>query len=345
MGIKRIIVVVLSMLLCMTTLFGCGSGSGKYGNTVVTTGPNADEIILKMGDEIITVKDFRYYVYMAAVETAYSIDPNISNDLSSFDWSQTSKNGKPIKNEIIENALKNAVRDSILIEKAKENGIFLSEDEKKQNNQSIESSIAQNGEKDFLLTANAMGISDVDGYKKLANRMMAAENAKKEISDNTSKYLEDGLDLSSWKSDDTVTAQHILIMNESEKHSDPEATAREVLAKAEAGEDFASLIKEYNEDPGATEAGYTFGRGEMVKEFEEASFALECGKLSDVVKTEFGYHVIRRLTGYGELVNYWVENCDYEVNKEILAEISVEDIINAVNNARKELQDMNTTEK
>jgi parvulin-like peptidyl-prolyl isomerase len=62
-----------------------------------------------------------------------------------------------------------------------------------------------------------------------------------------------------------------------------------------AGEDFGELVLEYSEDPGslATEGEYTFARGRMVPEFENATLALEIGELSDIVETEYGYHIIR----------------------------------------------------
>ncbi len=344
MRMKKMIAMILSVVLCLLFAVGCGSNA-NVDETVSTGGADASEVVFSVADDKITVKEFCYYVYMAAMETAYELDPNVANDISSFNWKQKGDAGEPLENIIIDKALNSALRDSIMIEKAKKNGIVINKEELKNNNQSIENAVVQNGEEAFLLSANAIGISDIEGYKSLANRMMALENAQKDISENLEKYMEPDVDLIEWKSTDKVTAQHVLISNESEKFSDPEATAKEVLAKAKAGEDFATLIEEYNEDPGATEAGYTFGRGEMVKEFEEASFALECGEISDVVKTEYGYHIIRRLAGLAELQNYWVNNIEYDLNEKVLAKISLKDIMTAASNAQIKLQSMNQAQQ
>ncbi|MFA9459111.1 peptidylprolyl isomerase [Halalkalibacter sp. AB-rgal2] len=88
-----------------------------------------------------------------------------------------------------------------------------------------------------------------------------------------------------------VEASHILV--------EDEETAEEVLEKLEEGEDFAELAMEYSVDGSAAmggELGY-FGSGQMVEPFEEAAFALEVGEVSDIVESDFGYHIIMK-TGF-----------------------------------------------
>ena len=95
-----------------------------------------------------------------------------------------------------------------------------------------------------------------------------------------------------------VHVQHVLIQiedAEADDHSAELAKAEEVLEKARAGEDFNALMEEYNEDPGEPEEGYYFPAGVMVQEFEDASFALKDGEISDIVETSYGYHIIKRL--------------------------------------------------
>jgi peptidyl-prolyl cis-trans isomerase D len=71
--------------------------------------------------------------------------------------------------------------------------------------------------------------------------------------------------------------------------------AEEVLAKARRGEDFATLAKEYSEGPTKSKGGDLgyFKRGQMTPPFEEAAFKLKKGEISDLVRTEFGYHIIK----------------------------------------------------
>ncbi|MGI0036799.1 MAG: peptidylprolyl isomerase [Nitrososphaera sp.] len=87
-----------------------------------------------------------------------------------------------------------------------------------------------------------------------------------------------------------IRCSHILVQKQSE--------ALAVIERLKKGESFANLAKELSIDKGSGKRGGdlgSFGRGMMVKPFEEAAFRLERGQLSEPIKTEFGYHVIKRL--------------------------------------------------
>lgn len=87
-----------------------------------------------------------------------------------------------------------------------------------------------------------------------------------------------------------IKCSHILVQKQSE--------ALALLERLKKGENFANLAKELSIDKGSGKRGGDlgyFGRGMMVKPFEEAAFKLEKGQTSEPIKTEFGYHIIKRL--------------------------------------------------
>jgi len=86
-----------------------------------------------------------------------------------------------------------------------------------------------------------------------------------------------------------IHCAHILVKTEKE--------AQSVMGRLNAGEKFANVAAETSICPSRKRGGDLgkFGRGRMVKEFEQAAFALQKGQTSPIVKTEFGYHIIRRL--------------------------------------------------
>ncbi|MDR3364504.1 MAG: peptidylprolyl isomerase [Clostridiales Family XIII bacterium] len=90
-------------------------------------------------------------------------------------------------------------------------------------------------------------------------------------------------------------ASHILI-EDADHTSEKRSEIESILEKAQAGDDFAELAKEYSNDTSADaggDLGYFDETVSFVPEFKEAVFALEPGEISDIVETEFGYHIIK----------------------------------------------------
>jgi peptidyl-prolyl cis-trans isomerase C len=85
-----------------------------------------------------------------------------------------------------------------------------------------------------------------------------------------------------------ITASHILVEKEHE--------AQDLLKKLSEGESFESLARQFSKCPSGKSGGAlgTFGKGQMVEPFEKAAFALQTGEVSGPVRTQFGYHLIKR---------------------------------------------------
>ncbi|NQU17729.1 MAG: peptidylprolyl isomerase [Candidatus Saganbacteria bacterium] len=93
-----------------------------------------------------------------------------------------------------------------------------------------------------------------------------------------------------------INVRHILIRHQKGKEEDVEERVKRIFVKARGGEDFAKLAKKYSEDPGSKVKGGDLGyftTGAMVPPFEEAAFKLKIREISQPIKTDFGYHIIK----------------------------------------------------
>jgi len=137
-----------------------------------------------------------------------------------------------------------------------------------------------------------IGLS-IQGYieKKFAqNTTISDEEAKKYYDDNPDYF----------KQTAQVKASHIMIMVDSNadqaKKDEAKKKLEKIMKRLKAGEDFAALAKEVSEDANSKDNGGDldyFSKGQMVQAFEDAAFALKKGEISDIVETEYGYHIIK----------------------------------------------------
>lgn len=102
-----------------------------------------------------------------------------------------------------------------------------------------------------------------------------------------------------FKQPEQVKASHILIKVDAQADQAKQAAAKkkieDIQQKLKQGADFGALAKKYSQGPSSVRGGDLgfFSRGQMVKPFEDAAFAMKTGQVSDIVKTRFGYHLIK----------------------------------------------------
>ena len=126
--------------------------------------------------------------------------------------------------------------------------------------------------------------------KEIAPKVSISDaDAKKFYDENKEKF----------KHDEQVRASHILIVADAKASAEDKKKAKEkanaVLKRVKAGEDFAAVAKKESGCPSAPQGGDLgyFGKGQMVPAFESVAFSLKPGEISDVVETQFGYHIIK----------------------------------------------------
>lgn len=106
--------------------------------------------------------------------------------------------------------------------------------------------------------------------------------------------------------DQKASVQHILLMTQGKSEAEKQSIYKkmqDILARAKKGENFDALAKKFSEDPGSKDRGglyANFERGDMVKPFEDAAFSVPVGQISDIVETQYGYHILKIVERKGE---------------------------------------------
>lgn len=189
--------------------------------------------------------------------------------------------------------IKTLINNKIIEQEAEKENVKINEkDVKKELNKFIEE---YGGEDTFNAALEQSGLTLADFKTDIRNYLKVKEilSPKIKITDKEMKeYFEENKD--DYKQQEQVEASHILV--------DTEEKAKEIKAKLDKGEDFATLAKENSTDTASAEDGGKlgyFGKGEMTEEFEKAAFAMKSGEISEPVKTDYGYHIIK-VTGKKE---------------------------------------------
>lgn len=272
----------------------------KFENPVVTvfdviTGKNKDTVI-KVNGISVDKNVFNFFTNSTGLNCVYSlIQMGMVNDVSAFNWEALDQTtGFSYKELSKSMALDSIVPVYATIAEGEKRGITLDEEDEKKIKDWIDEQKKNYGD-EFEEVVKKSGYADEATLYEIQRMQVYMQKVYEDISANIDSYVSPKLKAS--LGNDKVTVKHILIKADTEEEKvEAKKEAEKVLAKAKAGEDFDKLIEEFNDDPGATDEGYTFANdGTMVQEFADASFALEVGSISELVETSYGYHIIKRL--------------------------------------------------
>ncbi len=279
----------------------------RYENPVVTLfekviGKNKDTAMKVNG--IAVDKDVLNFVTNSSgLNCFYSLmQAGMVSDIENFDWNTVGDEMKISYAELSKGmAVETLIPIYAVIAEGERRGVeFTEEDDKKIQDWITEQK--NNYGADFETVLKQSGYADEDTLYEVQRIQLYMQKIYEDIEKNVDSYITPAIKKNI--DDDKVTVKHILVAFEEgeegnvtdEAKAAAKKEAEEVLAKVKNGEDFDALIKEYNDDPGAKDEGYTFAQdGSMVKEFEDASFALKVGGVSELVETTYGYHIIKRI--------------------------------------------------
>ncbi len=304
--------------------------------------------VATVGNIKITQSEFEFY--LNSIKNQMS-DTELQTD---EDWESKEIEGKKAIDVAKQQAMDNAVRNALYIEAAETAGLSLdSEDERivdATKEQFMTGYGSEKAYKEFLKTNDIS-----DDFIEMMCRSSVYYNKIGDIVSEEVKVTDEQLKTYFTENKSTFEtemrkAKHILIATmdpetnlpkSQEEQTEASRLSKEVFDRVQKGEDFDALMKEYSEDPGLSSYpdGYIFGSGEMVPEFEQATDSVGFGGIA-FCKSDFGYHIIKRLpiafedvketvqsefVGklIDEKVEKWKEEFSIKItqNEEILAEI------------------------
>ncbi|MBN2366623.1 MAG: hypothetical protein EH225_12010 [Calditrichaeota bacterium] len=258
-----------------------------------------DGIAAIVGDEIVLISDIN------ALITSYAFQNKI--DIT---------RQPELYQRLGEEFLQRLIDQKLLLIKADEDTIRVDDDRVEASlNQQIDYMIQQAGSENKLEQYYSAPIFKIknDLRKEIQNQMrigmlrekkfMGINISRKEVEDFYHNYQDS---LPGMKA--SVDISHILMQITPSEESVKAAYNKisEIQEKLKNGEDFAGLARQYSEDPGSARNGGELGfvsRGTLVKEYEETAFAMEEGEISDIVQTQFGFHIIQLIERQGERIN------------------------------------------
>lgn len=344
-----VVVAALIVVVCMNFL-------GKGTSDTFLGGKPEGKTVASVDNQKITDEDLKYYIYAESMTQYFKIEgDNATGDFEGYDWDQE-VDGKKLSDSIKEGALKNAINDAVTISQGEK---ILSEEDAwtDADNQQIETTVgsyvSQFGEEGFKLRARSMGISSAKQYARVYSNVIRAQNIQAALEADSS-YMPADIDYSKYTQNDRASVKHVLIeatdpaaiLADPTATADPtamdaataEATANTVADLAKSGTDFNELMEQYNQDTGEPTGGYTFTSGQMVEEFETVAFALEIDEVSAPVKTDYGFHVIKRIPGLYELQGYWKQQAKVNEKSTNLEKMSVKAIMDDIYTASMEVE-------
>ncbi|MDD6627377.1 MAG: peptidylprolyl isomerase [Lachnospiraceae bacterium] len=283
--LTKMAVLMLSILMLFFCLTGCKSGDGIGTKVVLTTGFGKDEVF-RIESSSCTLPEIM--VYLTNIQNRYE------SVYGTEIW-DAHTNGVTLEENVKDIALAQIARIKTMNLMAEKYEVQLSEEEKAQ---------VENAAKAYYTSLNATEIEKMGVTEKTISELYSEFALAQKVYQYTIR------DINPEISDDearTITVQHILIktyaldgtgkkIEYTEKaRQDAYKTACEVLELARNGEDFDELIRKYSEDDKST---YSFGKGDMDPAFETAAFNLGTDEISDIVESEYGYHIIKCLTTF-----------------------------------------------
>lgn len=277
------------LLVIALALFGCGGGGGGESSE------GGGTLTGDLGAAVVTVN--------GQTITGQALEDEVARLFRQFGGQVSPSQAEQMKDALTQQARDNLVNKILLTAAADAQGVVVDDEEMNNVLQSFRGRLGdEQAYQDYL---TRLGLTEDEFFTEARNDMRIekllngyADGAVAPPAEDVAAYYEENAE--QFRQEEQVRASHILLLFEDGDDDAAKGAKRarigEIHGEVVNGADFASLASEHSGCPSAANGGDLgwFGRGRMVEPFEEAAFALKVGQVSDVVETQFGYHVIKK---------------------------------------------------
>jgi len=243
----------------------------------------------------------------AVVNGAAITQDQFENELGQVNQEFLKQGKTPTESQLMEikkSVLETLINRELLFQESQKTGIYIEEEVIQDQLKAVKKRFPNPEE--FEKALKPMKLTENDVKAQIGRALAIRELINKQIiqkiviPDQESRIFYD-THPEAFKQPEQVRASHILAKVEPNAEKSKKSKAMEKIKKVQKqlgeGDDFAELAKKYSDGPSKTKGGDLgyFKRGQMVKPFEDAAFALEPNQVSDIVETDFGYHLIKVL--------------------------------------------------
>lgn len=364
MKFTRIIALLICTLMIITLFSACGksvkspfvggdasgaaSGSETQAETLNLAGAYASvdpkTVMLTINGKNVAWEEL--FCYISSVINAIQ-----SQGIQITDWSAVYQDGITYKDFVLDKAVNLALQNAAVEYGAQQLKVTLTDKNKADAQANWDTQVSSAGSEEAFLSQLKSSYLTKDLYTHLVNLKYLYNNCFTKLYGDKGSKLSDQDVAESIAEDGYIMVKHILMLTTKTDNAgqdvpiaDNEKAAvykkmQDILAKLKAykGKDFDayfdSQMKQYSQDPGIQQFpdGYLFQNGDMYSEFYDGAVALDIGKISDIIETEKGYHIIYRIP-----INYEVTpisiykkyNYEYHSLREITASTRFEAIVN-----------------
>ena len=334
--------------------------------SLATTGLPGDTVVATVGGIPVTAKNL---VYWLNYDISYTLQQYYYTfGVTELTWDAVDSEGVTTEESILESALQMAAYYAMVPEQAARDGVKLPDDIDELLAADKATIISQVGGEETATYYFWLNMMEEDLFEELYKGGLLVEGLLEHHFGEGSEGYPTDAEAAAYAEDvmGAYSAKHILLLTKNMEDgsalddatiAQQKALADDLLAKLKASKDpvtlFDNLMNEYSEDSGlaANPNGYDAYKGQMVPEFENAALALKVGEFSEVVESDYGYHIILRLPldltefratytsrKMQEKVDQWLEEYGTQTN-EAYGKIDPEEFWNKANSLQKAAYD------